>query len=388
MAFLLVLIYLSFISLGLPDSLLGSAWPVMRVDLGADMSLAGVISMVVAGGTVISSYLSTRLIRRFGTGRVTTVSVLMTGLALLGFSFAPAYWVLLLLAVPLGLGAGAVDSALNNFVALHYKAKHMNWLHCFWGIGATAGPMIMAAWLAKDSQWRGGYLTIAIIQCALSMILILTLPAWNKAKKQDDGEEPQIKALSLKEAVSIPLAKQTLLSLFCYCSIELTIGLWGASFATGEFEVSADRAAAWVSAFYLGITLGRAVAGFISIKLNNLQMTRLGEAITLLGVILLFLPIGEVRVPIAFVLAGLGCAPIYPAILHQTPKTFGEENSQAMMGIQMAFAYVGSTFMPPLFGFLAGIVGIGMLPVFLAAALGLMILCTEWVKHGYEKRDT
>lgn len=344
--------------------------------------------MIVAGGTVVSSFLSARLISRFGTAKVTAVSVAMTGLALVGFGLVPSFWMLCLLAVPLGLGAGAVDSALNNFVALHYKAMHMNWLHCFWGIGATAGPVIMSLWLAQSDNWRGGYLTIAVIQCVLSLVLFLTLPAWKKAQEEKSGtpEEKPIRVLGLREVVRMPLAKPTFISLFCYCAMELTVGLWGASFATELFHVTADVAAAWASLFYLGLTIGRAAAGFISIKLNNLQMIRLGQTITLAGVLLLFVPVGVWRVPAAIFLAGLGCAPIYPALLHQTPKTFGESNSQSMMGIQMASAYVGSTLMPPVFGLVSKWLGLSFFPVYLGLLLILMIFCTEWIKHRYEKR--
>lgn len=285
MTFLLVLIYISFISLGLPDSLLGSAWPVMHTAFGVQTSFAGLLSMTVAAGTVVSSFLSARMIARFGTAKVTAVSVVMTGLALGGFAVSGQVWMLFLFAVPLGLGAGSVDAALNNFVALHFEAKHMNWLHCFWGIGTTVGPMIMAFWISSNGNWRGGYGTVAVFQCILAAVLFATIPCWKKIAGTENSGEEKIRSLSSKEILRIPLAKPMFLSLFCYCAIESTVGLWSASYAVALAGVSADTAAAWAAAFYFGITAGRAAAGFLSLKFGNLQMIRLGQALILLGVI-------------------------------------------------------------------------------------------------------
>lgn len=383
MTFLLVLIYISFISLGLPDSLLGSAWPVMHADFAAPVSLAGLIAMTVCAGTVVSSFLSARMISRFGTAKVTSVSVLVTGLSLAGFAFAGQVWLLFLFAVPLGLGAGSVDAALNNFVALHYQAKHMNWLHCFWGIGATCGPMVMAFWISQNGSWHFGYGTISALQCVLAALLFATLPVWKKVSEKS-GEETVAKNLSVREVLRIPLAKPMFVSLFCYCAVETTVGLWSASFASVLYHVPDQTAAAWAAAFYFGITAGRALAGFLSMKLDNLQMIRLGQILVAAGVLLLILPVGIWRIPVSLILIGLGCAPIYPAMLHQTPKTFGEKNSQAMMGIQMASAYVGSSLMPPIFGFLSGLLGMKLFPFFVAALLILMAVCSERVRKGYQ----
>ncbi len=380
---LLVIIYIAFISLGLPDSLLGSAWPVMHMDLGAPLSFAGVISMIVSCGTVVSSLLSTRLIARFGTARVTVVSVAMTAAALLGFGVAPAVWWLCLLAVPLGLGAGSVDAGLNNFVALHYKANHMSWLHCFWGIGATAGPMVMAFWLNRDGNWHGGYLTIGLLQAVLVAVLLCSMPLWRKvsaASKVPGEEEAPVTALPLRKVFQIPRAKAALLGFFCYCAVETTANLWASSYAVTGFGVDEHTAAGWSSVFFLGITLGRLLSGFVAMRLSSPALIRVGQALTLAGILLLALPLPLWRIPVGLCLIGGGCAPIYPAMLHQTPQVFGKQLSQAMMGVQMACAYVGTTLMPPAFGLLASWVDIRLFPLFLLVFLALMFLGTQRVR--------
>ncbi|WP_312644696.1 MFS transporter [Hydrogenoanaerobacterium sp.] len=354
MTLLLIIIYISFISLGLPDSLLGSAWPVIHADLGVAVSYAGILSMIVSCGTVVSSLMSTRLIKKFGTGIVTAVSVGMTAVALIGFGFTNVFLFLCVLAIPLGLGAGSVDTALNNFVALHYKAKHMNWLHCFWGIGATCGPVIMSLWLAKNNNWHMGYLTIGIIQSVLVAVLIASLKLWKHAAVNSTEENSDtVLAVPLIEVIKIPYAKLVFLAFFCYSVQELTVGLWGGSYAVAKYGVSSKTAALWTSLYYLGITLGRFVSGFVAIKLDSRRLIRIGQIFIFLGVSFFVIPAGVWKIPIGMSLIGLGCAPVFPCMLHQTPELFGSELSQAMMGVQMACAYIGSTFMPPLFGLIA-----------------------------------
>lgn len=323
---LLVIIYVSFISLGLPDSLLGSAWPAIQKSLEAPLPFAGVISMIVSCGTVISSLMSTRVIRRFGTGRVTLVSVAMTAFALLGFSFAPQVGWLCLLAVPLGLGAGSVDAGLNNFVALHYQAKHMSWLHCFWGIGATAGPIVMAFWIDRNNNWHAGYRTIGLLQAALVAVLLFSLPLWKKVSspQEEEGEEAVV-ALSLRQVFCLPKAKGALLGFFCYTAVEVTANLWTSSYAVKGFGVSEDTAAGWSSLFFLGITIGRLLSGFVAIKFSSPTLIRVGQGVGLCGILLLFLPLPQWRMPLGLCLIGGGCAPIFPAMLHQTPQVFGKE---------------------------------------------------------------
>ena len=380
---LLVIIYVSFISLGLPDSLLGSAWPAIHLDLGVPLSFAGVISMIVSCGTVISSLLSTRVIRRFGTGRTTLCSVAMTAAALLGFSCSGSVVWFCLLAVPLGLGAGSVDAALNNFVALHYAARHMSWLHCFWGIGATAGPVVMALWIARDNNWPAGYLTIGVFQWVLVGVLVLTLPLWKRVEglREETQEEVRGQDLSLTKALSLPGAKAALIGFFCYSGVETVTNLWASSYAVSGYGVSEDTAAGWSSLFFLGITLGRLASGFLTLKLSTKRLIRLGEALIALGCVILLLPLPVWKIPVALCFVGGGCAPIFPSMLHRTPKVFGEVFSQSMMGMQMACSYTGATLLPPLFGGLSGVVGMWLFPLFLLFFLVLMILGSEGVNR-------
>jgi fucose permease len=375
---LLIIIYLSFISLGLPDSLLGSAWPSMYGGINVPLHFAGYISMIIAGGTVISSLFSERIIRRFGTGVVTAFSVLMTAVALLGFSFSGSFALLCLWAVPLGLGAGSVDAALNNYVALYYKAKHMSWLHCFWGVGASMGPIIMSFNLINKNSWNSGYRSIGVIQCCLVAVLFITISLWGKNKSQTNIEKNEFsKGIKFKELFQIAGVKQILVAFFCYCSLETTTGLWGSSFLVMEKNISPEIAAQWISLYYIGITSGRFISGFLTMKLNNRQMVRLGQGLIVCGIVALLLPFGKILLLPGFFLIGLGCAPIFPSLLHETPRNFGSEKSQAIMGIQMASAYIGTTFMPPLFGQITSFLNFKVFPLFIGGILILNIIMVE-----------
>lgn len=382
---LLVIIYIAFISLGLPDAILGSAWPMIHQNLNVLISYAGIATMIISGGTIVSSFFSGKVIRRFGTGKVTTFSVFLTAAGLIGIYFAPSFLWICLLGVPLGIGAGAVDSALNNFVALHYKAKHMNWLHCFWGIGATSGPFIMSFYLLKENGWRMGYATIGTVQAILVVCLFLSLPLWKKFEVSNEADEEAHSDVKVSTLIKLPGAKPALISFFCYCAIELTTGLWASSLLVTNNGLSAESAAKWVSLYYLGITVGRFLSGFIAMKLNNKQMIRMGQVICIMGAALLIMPIHNNLQLAGLVLIGLGCAPIYPAMLHETPNRFGKELSQGIMGIQMATAYVGSTLVPPLFGALSRVTGFGILPYFLLILMILMLLSSERVSKVCEK---
>lgn len=385
MTTLLIIIYIAFISLGLPDSLLGSAWPVIQTDLSAPVSFAGVISLLVCCGTVISSYLSSRFIRKFGTGVVTAASVAITAVALLLYSVSNTAVLLCLIAIPLGLGAGCVDAALNNFVALHYKASHMNWLHCFWGIGASLGPMIMSYCLKQSGNWKMGYFSIGMFQVIFVLLLIFTLPLWKRAgEKMEEGGEEETKVIPMGEILRIKYAKPVLVTLFCYCGLELTAGLWGSTYAVEKYGTLTEVAAGWTSVYYLGITAGRFLSGFFALKLSHKQLIRFGQILIFVGVVIVMLPISVLKVPIGMSLIGLGCAPIYPAMLHQTPKIFGSSLSQSMMGIQMACAYVGSALLPPLFGLIAENLSVSLYPIYLFAIILLMFLCTEYVNRKRE----
>ena len=376
---LLMMIYLSFISLGLPDSMLGSAWPAMNVSLNAPLWGAGLVQMLISFCTIISSLNSAKLIRRFGTGKLTAISVATTALALLGFSLAKNYAFLLLMAVPLGLGAGAVDAGLNNYVALHCEAKHMSWLHCFWGVGTIIGPMILSAVLRVGGSWATGYRAVGLIQCAVSALLFATLGMWKRGNIQQ--EEYGAKALSVWEVLSLPGAKAGMVTFLCYCAVEATLGLWGATYISQVRGVDEATAASFGAMFYIGITVGRAISGFMAMKLLPKQMVRVGQALLALGCIFMMIPAGSTLSGIGLVVCGLGCAPIYPNIIQDTPVNYGTENSQAAIGVQMAFAYVGSTFLPSIFGALAGVGGYGLLPYF---TISICVLMT--VLFGIQKK--
>ena len=374
---LLPIIYLAFISLGLPDSLLGSAWPSMYPLLGVPVSYAGILSMIISFGTIVSSLNSDRLTRALGAGRVTAISVGMTAAALFGFSVSTQFWMLCLWAVPYGLGAGSVDAALNNYVALHYESRHMSWLHCMWGIGTMVSPMVMGRVLAGGGPWTAGYRYIALFQIALTAVLFLSLPLWQKRTDEtaEGGTAPQ--ALSLGQVFRLPGAKEVMLCFFCYCALETTAGLWASSYLTLTRGVAADTAASFASLFYIGITAGRAACGFLTLKLSDTQMIRLGQGVLAVGVAALLVPGPQLLALAGLVLVGVGCAPIYPSIIHATPDHFGADRSQAVIGIQMASAYVGNLVMPPLFGLLANNITPALFPFYLLALLVLMVCMHE-----------
>ncbi|MDL2327084.1 MFS transporter [Ruminococcaceae bacterium OttesenSCG-928-A11] len=388
----LLLIYLSFISLGLPDSLLGSAWPVMRIDLGAGLDQAGLVSVVITAGTILSSLLCEKVIRRFGTGKVTAASVLATAVALLFASFGGSLPWLMVAAVPLGLGAGAVDAGLNNYMALHYKSRHMNWMHCFWGVGAFIGPLIMGAFLAQNGNWRGGYRAVGLIQLGVAALLFLSLPLWKTMNTGSAGEKAAesvgVEALpggappEGTGAFRLPGVKTALATFTLYCAVEYAIGLWGASFLVDIRGFTEPNAANALSLFYIGIAAGRFLAGIISAKISSKTLIRLSILVVTAAALLLLVPMGGVLPPAALLLLGLGCAPIFPTMIHETPNRFGAAYSQKIIGWQMASAYLGSTLVPPVTGFIAARTGLGILPVLLVVFSGGMLLCTEHVNRA------
>lgn len=382
---LLALIYLAFISLGLPDSLLGSAWPQMHLDLGAQLSMEGIISMLISCGTVISSLFSEKIIYKFGTGMVSAVSTLLTAVALFGFSVSGNFYMLCFLAIPYGLGAGAIDAALNNYVALHYESRHMSWLHCMWGVGASIGPYIMGYALSNKQEWSMGYRYISIFQIGLTAILIISLPLWKQFHKKEyvgqsaSGSGNTLPVLTLKQIFQIPGAREILFAFFCYSAVEQTSSLWASSYLVLHLGYSSEKAAGFASLFFIGITVGRGISGFITFKLNDSQMIHLGEGIILLGVLAMLLPLGKTVALAGLILIGLGCAPIYPSIIHSTPAHFGADKSQAIIGVQMAFAYIGTCLMPPLFGIIARSISITLFPAYLGLFLCIMFFMYETV---------
>jgi fucose permease len=379
---LLIIIYLSFISLGLPDSLLGSAWPSMYRLLNVPLHYAGFISMIIAGGTVVSSIFSERIIRRFGIGIITTISVLMTASALIGFSFSHVFWALCLCSIPLGLGAGSVDAALNNYVALHYKARHMSWLHCFWGIGASLGPIIMSAFLVHKNSWNLGYRTIGTIQFCLVAVLFASLSLWKNNNAQKNST--QHNSIGFKPLFHIIGVKQILIAFFCYSTIETVTGLWGSSYLVMAKNIPPQIAAQWIALYYIGITSGRFISGFVTMKLSNRQMIRLGQILIGCGIVVLVLPFDNNALLPGLFMIGLGCAPIFPSLLHETPKNFGDEYSQVIMGIQMASAYIGTTLMPPIFGQLASYTGFNIFPIFIGIILIIKIIMVETLNRNLD----
>ena len=432
---LLPIIYLAFISLGLPDSAIGSAWPTMAPSLGAGISWVGVVTMIISAGTIVSSLMSVRVVERFGTGRVTVASVALTAAALVGFSQSQAFWQLCLWAVPYGLGAGAVDAALNAFVAVHYESQHMSWLHCMWGVGASGGPMVMAQCLER-STWSTGFLVLGGIQVGIALVLTLSLPLWRDRKlprvsgrragreaaigaapeaalprgeaahgagaralpgataAAGAGEVPGAAAASgaggtsdgtrgklparrtRAQLLRIPGVKAVLVSFFCYSAFEATCGNWAATFCTLARGIDAQTAASWAALFYMGITAGRAVSGFISLKVNDRNMIRLGQALIAVAFVCVLMP-GDTALFAGLVLMGCGCAPIYPSTIHATPARFGEELALELTGMQMAFAYIGSLAMSPLFGVLAQFVGAWIYPWYLVLFLVGMVVTGE-----------
>ena len=376
---LIVVIYLAFISLGLPDAVFGGAWPTMYLQFEVPVSYAGIVTIIIALGTIISSLQSDRMTYKLGTGKVTAISVAMTAFALFGFSISGSFIELCLWAIPYGLGAGGVDASINNYVALHYSSRVMSWLHCMWGLGAMIGPYVVGFVLTGGGSWNRGYQLIALLQAILTAILIISLPLWKKRTTvvDESGEEVAASALSLKEVYAIKGAKEIMIAFFCYCALEQTAGLWASSYMVLHKGVSAEVAASYASMFYIGITVGRFLSGFMTMKFNDKQMIRIGFAVLGVGVGVLFLPLSEYVALTGFVLIGMGCAPIYPCVIHSTPEIFGADKSQAIIGVQMASAYVGTLLMPSVFGIIVNHISAGLLPAYLCMILLLMVVMYE-----------
>lgn len=371
---LLIIIYIAFISLGLPDALLGSCWPIMHEELNVPLSYAGIIAFVITIGTIVSSLMSERLTYKFGTSKVTAFSILLTAVALFGFSISGNFWLLILFSIPYGIGAGGVDASLNNYVALHYSSKHMSFLHAMWGVGTCIGPNIMSMYLLNGNSWNSSYLTISIFQIILSIVVIFSIPIWKVRKGSNDNikNEP----IKLKDIFKIKGVKEVLITFFCYCALEQTAILWSSSYLVEHYSVNEELAASLASLFLIGITVGRFISGFMSVKFNDKMMIRIGLSIISLGIILLFIPYVYLTF-IGLILIGLGCAPIYPSIIHSTPIIFGSDKSQAIIGVEMAFAYIGVLVMPPLFGVIATYINIGLFTLYLFIILVVMIFMFE-----------
>ena len=386
---LLAVIYAAFISLGLPDALLGSAWPVMHAQMNVPLSWAGVVTFVIAMGTVVSALLSDRLTLKLGAGRVTALSVSLTALALLGFSISNRYWMLLLFAIPYGLGAGSVDAALNNYVALHFSNRHMSWLHCMWGVGCSIGPSIMGwALTGNSANWPLGYRVVGVMQLVLTAVIVLSLPMWRGRSGTSQAEEKQedVRPMPISELIRLKGAREIMVTFFCYCALESTAGIWASSYLVFHHGLDKETAAACASLFYIGITAGRALNGFIAERFSDTALTRAGFVIMGVGVLTLLIPLGKIAAMAGLIILGMGCAPTYPCIIHATPIRFGREKSQAFIGVQMASAYLGTTLMPPLFGLLADHISVGLYPAYMTAILLLMVIMHERVVRATEGR--
>ena len=384
---LIVIIYLAFISLGLPDAVLGGSWPTMYQEFNVPVSFAGIVTVIISLGTIVSSLMSDRMTYKLGTGKVTAISVATTAVALFGFSMSHSFMELCLWAIPYGLGAGGVDASLNNYVAVHYSSRIMSWLHCMWGLGAMTGPYVLGFVLTNGGVWNTGYKVIALLQVVLTIVLVVSLPLWKKRETTIDeaGKEVPAQALSMKEILSIKGAKDIMIAFFCYCALEQTAGLWASSYMVLHKGVPEAVAASYASMFYIGITVGRFFSGFLTIKLNDKQMIHLGMSILAIGVLVLFLPLSEYFALAGFILIGIGCAPIYPCIIHSTPDIFGADKSQAIVGVQMASAYTGSLLMPSVFGIIANHITVALLPLYLCVILVVMVVMYERLVRNVER---
>lgn len=377
---LLAIIYMAFISLGLPDSLIGAAWPVMQSDLNTPLSYAGALTLIIGIGTIISSLWADKLIQKIKTGPLTAICVTLTAVALFGFSISSSFILLCIFAIPYGLGAGAIDAALNNYVALHYSSRHMSWLHAFWGVGVTISPNIMSYCLSNQYGWQMGFGSVAVLQIILAIIMFISLPLWKKHEKQNLNNQQQEKrnVLTIKQVFKLKGAPFVLIAFFIFCAAETTAGLWASSYLVECKNIDENTAALCAALFYFGETSGRFINGFVADKFGDSIMVRVGIIIMIIGSLFVLLPINiNIFAFIGLIIIGLGAAPIYPCIIHSTPTNFGSDNSQSMMGVMVASAYVGATVMPVVFGTIAQYISIALYPAYLLILSVLMIILTE-----------
>lgn len=386
---LLIVIYIAFIGLGIPDSLFGAAWPAIYSEFDLPISSANLITLIISGGTVLSSFFSARIINRFGTAAVTFASTLFTAVALLGFSLSGSLLWLCISAVPLGIGAGSIDSALNNYVALHYKATHMNFLHCFYGIGVSLSPYLMSLALSDNSDWHRGYRVAFFIQLGITTVTLISLPLWKKAHGAGtaDGSGDDIKphTLTILELVKIPGIKADWLMFICSCAIEFTCGTWGSTYLVNAKGASPESAARVITFYYVGIAVGRFLSGLAASKLKSRTIIHIGQAVVLAAIIVLLLPLPIAFSCVGLFMVGLGNGPVFPNLTHLTPKSFGAENSQSVIGSQLAMSYIGVTILPMLFGVLAQYISAAIMPLFLLAIYVIFIFATVFLNRTLKK---
>lgn len=383
---LLMIIYIAAVSLGVPNSLLGAGGPAMCMDLEGSVLWIGILSSLISAGTIVSSVSSWRLIRKFGVGKVTVFSVGMSALALMGFSMSREFWNLCLWAIPYGLGSGCVDVALNNYVAVHYKARHMNWLHCLWGIGAVIGPLIMGKCLTGGLKWTAGYQITGIFQIILTTVLFCVLSFWEKLEVEKDGKKLRNRFLTWKEVLGLPSAKTMLIESFCYSALESTVGLWAGSYMVFFKGIDVGTAAAWTVLFYLGMVAGCFLNGFLTELLSDRGLIRIGQLASVAGIGCMMLP-GEVFFwQIGLLFLGFGLSPVYPSLLHSIPRQFGEEKSQMVMGVQLAFSHGGRMLIPLLIGWIAERTSMESYPLCLFFLLLILSLMAE--RRNWKMRKT
>ncbi|MBQ5824160.1 MAG: MFS transporter [Clostridia bacterium] len=384
MAFLLIVIYVAFIGLGVPDSLIGSAWPAVHAQLNIPVEAVSFITFIISGCTVLSSMFSARILNKIGTAKVTAFSTAMTAVALLGFSFAQSFLVMVLLAVVLGLGAGAIDSGLNNYVALHFKASHMNFLHCFYGVGVSLSPYLMSVALSS-AGWRGGYRYAFYVQAAIAVLLIVSVPLWKKSSPDTQAEEEKSTNLTLWQMAKMPEVRQVWVIMLATNAIEYACGVWGSTYLVEQKGFSAELGALALTVYYVGMSIGRFVSGLISGKISTWKRIGIGSAILAPAIVLMLLPLSGTVTVAGLFLIGLGNGSIYPNMIHLTPHNFGKEVSQSVMGSQIAFAYIGVMLAPPMVSLISSVFGIAVYPILLAALYVIMIIAIRCFVNRIKK---
>ena len=388
---LLIVIYIAFIGLGVPDSLIGSAWPAIHTELNIPVEMVSILTFLISGCTVLSSMFSTRILNKLGTAKVTAFSTAMTALSLFGFSLAPSFWFMIPLAIVLGLGAGAIDSGLNNFVALHCKASHMNFLHCFYGVGVSLSPYIMSQ-AFENVGWRGGYRYAFYVQSAIAILLIISLPMWKKSSSEEQAEEEKGVTLTLFQMAKNRDVQKVWVIMLMTNAIEYACGVWGSTYLVEEKGFSIEKGALALTIYYVGMSLGRFLSGLLANKIKTWKRIFIGSVILAPAIVVMLLPLPNIFAVLGLFLIGLGNGSIYPNMIHLTPHNFGKEVSQSIMGSQIAFAYIGVMLAPPMVSLISGVFGIKVYPVLLAllyvvmvATLKCFVNCLK--KQGRYKKD-
>ena len=388
---LLIIIYIAFIGLGVPDSLIGSAWPAIHIELGIPVEMVSILTFLISGCTVLSSMFSAKILNKLGTAKVTALSTAMTALSLFGFSMAPSFWFMIPLAIVLGLGAGAIDSGLNNYVALHCKASHMNFLHCFYGVGVSLSPYIMSQ-AFESVGWRGGYRYAFYVQSAIAILLIVSLPMWKKTSSEEQAEEEKGVTLTLLQMAKNREVRQVWIIMLMTNAIEYACGVWGSTYLVEEKGFNIEHGALALTIYYVGMSLGRFFSGLLANKIKTWKRIFIGSVILAPAILIMLLPLPNIFVVVGLFLIGLGNGSIYPNMIHLTPHNFGKEVSQSIMGSQIAFAYIGVMLAPPMVSLISGVFGIKVYPVLLAILYLIMVIALKCFinhlkKQGRYQRD-